>query len=423
MVKVLFTQIIFIAVFFSSFSFPQEQQKISSKKSELDKIRSEIKTLEIEIDKKNKKEKETYTVVDNYNKQNFLLNKLINNLHAEEKRIERQIRNNESKISALSKEIKILKKNYANYIVTIYKYGKENKLEELLNSKSIGQAIRRYKYLQRFSEQRIKDLTELKNKINELEIAKNDLKKEKKAKLKVVRLKVGEEKELVVKLNERKKILGKIKNDKVQLKAELDAKKSAEIKIRDLITKLIAEAERKRKEAEVLKNKNAVASSGIVDESNAENSPDLSGNYDVDLSTENFASFEVLKGRLNWPVKGGKIIRSVGENRNAKLKTVTLNYGVDIRIPKSEPVKAVADGVVSAIEFIPGYGSVIIITHKGDYRTVYSHLSEIYVNEGDHVKLGTLIAKVGESLEGYILHFEIWNARNNQNPEVWLVKR
>jgi murein hydrolase activator len=75
------------------------------------------------------------------------------------------------------------------------------------------------------------------------------------------------------------------------------------------------------------------------------------------------------------------------------------------------------------IDWLPGYGSVVIVTHKGDFRTVYSHLSEIYVREGDKVRLGSLIGKVGESLEGNVLHFEIWNSRNKQDPENWLAKR
>jgi len=100
-----------------------------------------------------------------------------------------------------------------------------------------------------------------------------------------------------------------------------------------------------------------------------------------------------------------------------------LNYGVDIKSSGDLSVKSVAGGVISAIDYIPGYGSVIIISHKEDYRTVYSHLSEIFVNEGDKVKAGSVIAKVGESLEGYILHFEIWNSRVNQNPEKWFAKR
>ncbi len=201
----------------------------------------------------------------------------------------------------------------------------------------------------------------------------------------------------------KQRVLKKIKNNKTELKKELNAKKDSESQIKNLIAKLIEE-ERKRKEEELARlNKGS---------NNKTNSGNISSpGYDIDLSTDNFESFASLKGKLNWPVHG-KIIGEFGENRNRKLNTVTLNYGVDIKASKDLSVKAVAEGVVSVIDFIAGYGSVIIVSHKDDYRTVYSHLSEIYVNEGDKVKTGSLIAKVGESLEGYVLHFLCFAFRN-----------
>ncbi|MGE5683137.1 MAG: murein hydrolase activator EnvC family protein, partial [Bacillota bacterium] len=86
-------------------------------------------------------------------------------------------------------------------------------------------------------------------------------------------------------------------------------------------------------------------------------------------------------------------------------------------------VKAVLDGIVSTVNWVPGYGSVLIVTHKNNVRTVYGHLGEIFVNEGSRVTAGSVIGKVGESLDGNILHFEVWNERSNQNPEAWLSKK
>ncbi len=135
------------------------------------------------------------------------------------------------------------------------------------------------------------------------------------------------------------------------------------------------------------------------------------------------SSFEQLKGKLIWPVNGGKIVKKYGENRNLIINTVTLNYGVDIKVSTDQKVKAVSNGIISAIEWIPGYGSIIIISHSDEYRTVYSHLAEIYVQEGEVVKTGQIIAAIGESIDGNVLHFEIWNSRANQNPEIWLAKK
>ena len=54
---------------------------------------------------------------------------------------------------------------------------------------------------------------------------------------------------------------------------------------------------------------------------------------------------------------------------------------------------------------------------------MYGHLAEIYIDEGDKVATGKVIAKIGESVDGKVLHFEIWNSRTNQNPEKWLAKK
>ncbi len=59
-----------------------------------------------------------------------------------------------------------------------------------------------------------------------------------------------------------------------------------------------------------------------------------------------------------------------------------------------------------------------LISHNEDYRTVYGHLAEIVVPEGDKVNVGTVLAKVGESVDGEVLHFEIWKARLNHDPEL-----
>jgi murein DD-endopeptidase MepM/ murein hydrolase activator NlpD len=105
------------------------------------------------------------------------------------------------------------------------------------------------------------------------------------------------------------------------------------------------------------------------------------------------------------------------------LKTVTQNTGIDIRARSGSDVLAVADGEVSILTFIPGFGNLIILNHYNGYRTIYAHLSEITVAEAQKVRSGDTIGKSGESVQGPILHFEIWKEREMQNPEVWLTKQ
>jgi murein hydrolase activator len=102
------------------------------------------------------------------------------------------------------------------------------------------------------------------------------------------------------------------------------------------------------------------------------------------------------------------------------LKTVTQNTGIDIAARPGSAVSAVADGEVATIWWLPSYGNLVILNHYNGYRTVYAHLAEIRVIEGEKVKEGDFIGASGEALEGPRLHFEVWKEREKQNPELWL---
>jgi len=420
--------LIIITLFFTiSFIFPQVKGKIKNKQTELSRIKGEISLLELQLKIKTTKEKQSSTALENYNKQNYLLNTLINRLREEEQLKKEDIEFTLHQIEYIEKEIKILQSNYSKYVISVYKKGKDDELAALLNSESLQQALIRYKYLKKFSEKRARDFGEFQKNKQDLLVLKNKYEKEKEDKVILAEQKENESKMLQKKLVERKKLLTSIRHDKTELKKSINSKRSAESKIKNLIAKLIETEERRRKEdrerlakLESGKLKNESRTKKISTEKREVNDDAV---YDIDISTSGLSSFSSLKGKLNWPVSGGHIIRHFGEDRNAKLNTVTLNYGVDIKAASDLNIKTPADGVVSAIDWIPGYGGVIIITHKDGYRTVYSHFSEIFVKEGDKVKPGSVIAKVGESVEGFIVHFEIWNSRNNQNPEIWLARK
>ena len=394
-------------------AFPQSED-ISQKESELSSIKTEIKNLEKELASKSAAEKKSFEAVENLNKQNFLMNKILGELRSEINKKENEIKNVEKKIGKTESEIKVLQDNYARYVKAIYKKGQYNELEALLDAASLQQAIMRTYYLQAFAKQREKDLAKLKGKKVELDESKALLKKERNEKLLLAKSRDDEKKVLTQKLNERKAALNSIKKNNNELKKALTAKKESQKKIEQLIAQLI--------EKEASANKDQLTS---IEKSTLEKNRirDESARYDIDLNTSSFASFAELKGKMIWPLHKGKIIRKFGENKHKSLNTVTLNYGVDIKADKDKNVRSVGEGVVAAIDWLPGYGNVIIISHKNNYRTVYSHVSEIFVSEGEKVKSGSVLAIVDEGLDGYVLHFEIWKGRDKQNPELWLGKK
>ena len=402
-----------LSLIFINEPFPQSED-ISRKESELSSIKTEIKNLEKELASKSAAEKKSFEAVENLNKQNFLMNKILGELRRDINKKEIEIKTVEKKIDKTESEMKVLQDNYARYVKAIYKKGQYNELEALLDAASFQQVIMRTYYLQAFAKQREKDLAKLKSKKVELDESKALLKKERNEKLLLAKSRDDEKKVLTQKLNERKAALNSIKKNNNELKKALTAKKESQKKIEQLIAQLI--------EKEASANKDQLTS---IEKSTLEKNRirDESASYDIDLNTSSFASFAELKGKMIWPLHKGKIIRKFGENKHKSLNTVTLNYGVDIKADKDKNVRSVGEGVVAAIDWLPGYGNVIIISHKNNYRTVYSHVSEIFVSEGEKVKSGSVLAVVDEGLDGYVLHFEIWKGRDKQNPEMWLTRK
>jgi len=352
---------------------------------------------------KTKEEKESLRSLENINRQNLLLNKLINNLVSEEKAVSSSISETEAQIQTIENRISILKEKYSKYVVWIYKNRGLSILRFLFDTKSFNQTLKRYRYLAFISEENKKTLAALNAGKEELSSLKVKLEKERDQKESLVAQKLNEQTNLKEKESEKKDLVKTLKRDQKLIAEEIAAKRRAEIVIKNIITRLIEE-DRIRKAKEIESKGSSLTKFPVY-------------NY------SSLANFAQLKGILNWPVKEGKIVRKFGENKNLRLNTVTLNYGIDIEVGDEQNVVSVAEGIVSAIDFIPGYGSIVIVTHRDEFRTVYGHLSNISIKEGEKLTTGKIIGSVNESLEGHILHFEIWNERNYQNPEVWLARK
>ena len=98
---------------------------------------------------------------------------------------------------------------------------------------------------------------------------------------------------------------------------------------------------------------------------------------------------------------------------------------IDIAAPHGTTVTAADRGVVVRAGWNnQGYGLFIIIDHNIDYVTLYAHLSEVLVEEGDVVGQGDVIGKVGSTgnSTGPHLHFEIRDFGRLTNPLELLVR-
>jgi murein hydrolase activator len=134
--------------------------------------------------------------------------------------------------------------------------------------------------------------------------------------------------------------------------------------------------------------------------------------------------FAGLRGRLPWPTEG-RIVMSYGAQVHPRFGTRTFRNGVDIEAAEGKDVFAVYGGQVIYTGWFKGYGNLIIVDHEQEYYTLYAHVAEIAVKEGDHVRQGQRIGTVGDtgSLEGTRLYFEVRHQGRPQNPEQWLRDR
>jgi len=423
-------KIICLIGLFFSISFSQKLSDIQSKREELNRIRKEIEQLDKKLKETLSKEKQNLNVIDEYDKQVKLIQELLKKLNEEEKRLSEEIRIREFELSNAEKELNDLRNEYEKNIVNLYKFGRKNPFELLLTSQSVNQALIRYKYLEKFTidrkrrieliNQKAKEVSEEKSKLESVLNEKERLKNEKSI----------EETQLQTKIKEKRSVVSELRKDREAILKDLERKKQSAQKIAALIDQLIEQKrkeeiaareralERKRQQ-ELQRQKSSTENKNLTKKETT-----ISENNESDLFLElpQFSSFSRMRGNLPWPVNG-RIVNKFGEQRNPLLNTVTLNFGIDIATPYGTPVRAVADGRVSIVHWLPGYGNIIIITHSENYRTVYAYLSEILVNEGDIVKRGDVIAKSGESLTGEMLHLEIWKEREKQNPELWLARR
>jgi len=117
-----------------------------------------------------------------------------------------------------------------------------------------------------------------------------------------------------------------------------------------------------------------------------------------------------------WPVSDGVVSSGFGIRNGA------MHEGIDISAPTGTPVHAADNGVVIFAGKLHGYGNTVIISHGGEYATVYAHDEVNLVKEGDHVARGQTIGRIGSSgrTTGANLHFEVRHFNVARNPLAYL---
>jgi len=142
------------------------------------------------------------------------------------------------------------------------------------------------------------------------------------------------------------------------------------------------------------------------------------GGEDIEQQKENKmqkapygSSFAPIKLSLKMgnPLENARLTSYFGYRESPINGSYGFHTGIDLAMPTGSSVLSVYDGEVEKTGQSDSFGNYVLVRHSKTIQTFYAHLSAFSCEEGDKVKQGGEIAKVGSTgwSTGPHLHFEV----------------
>lgn len=125
-----------------------------------------------------------------------------------------------------------------------------------------------------------------------------------------------------------------------------------------------------------------------------------------------------LKNGFILPV-AGRISGIFGSQRMLNGESRSPHSGVDIAAPRGTPARSPADGIARlVVEDTFLMGNVLMIDHGLGVSSIFIHLDSVAVEEGDLVRQGEVVARVGQTgrATGPHLHWGVSVGRTPVDP-------
>ncbi len=389
----------------------------------------------------------TQTARNSLNRLNLLSQKIlarkkvVSLLNQEVGEIDKRMAQMRSEIARLEKELGGKRTNYSKSVQSMYKrHSSEDKLLFILSAGSFTQSLRRIRYLREYADWQKRQAAEIVGKQQEIAAKQAELEKTRREKQALLGSREEETRQLQSEETNQKEEVQQLSKKQKELRAELAKKKRQAEALNRQIEKQIAEeiaraeaeakaarekAERERRAREQAAAKGKKMPDASGEPIREERVADTKGGYAMTKAEKRLSDdFAGNRGRLPYPVSGRHtIVARFGEQQHQELKYVrTSNSGIDIQTTPGADARAVFNGVVTRVFVVPGYNNSIIVRH-GNYLTVYSNLSEVYVKAGDRVTTRQPIGRIfvdSEAGNTTILHFQLWKEKTKLNPAPWL---
>ena len=211
-------------------------------------LKKEILNLNKQLQENQKNSKLNVEYVQNLSKKIQVQTKLVGNLSKEKRFIEDEIYLTQLEINKLSRELVELKKDYKQVLVRAYKNKSvENKLLFVLSSKSLGEAYRRIKYLEKYSAFQLGQANEIIGKQTDIQSKKAKKEKAKQDKDKVLSQQTLFSQNLEKERLTKEKAVEEFRKNEGVIAAEINAKEAQQRQIDGQIKAIIEEEIRQAK--------------------------------------------------------------------------------------------------------------------------------------------------------------------------------
>lgn len=327
---------------------------------------------------------------------------LTNSISNELNLLNQQLNEIGSIINSMESDLDKMKAEYSSMLYATQKSNQSlSKLAYIFASASFYEMFMRLKYMEYYGKVRRQQASQIemiknlligqKESIEEVRLEKSTLLQEQIFRNRELNKLKQQQSSLVAELNKREK----------QVKNEIEERKKAV----DNLEKIIAELIKK----EIEKSSKGASATNFALTPEAKELSD---------------SFEGNRNKLFWPVNAGFISQKFGTHPHPVYKNiVTKNDGVDIQTNENQEVRAVFDGEVKSVAFIPGYNNAVMIQH-GEYFTVYARLKEVNVKKGQKIIAKQSIGVVYTDSDGTSeVQFQVWKNVKKLDPEQWLFKK
>lgn len=293
----------------------------------------------------------------------------------------------------LQEELEALRQDYADLVrQTHYADMQKSPLLFILSADNFNRMYRRIRYMQEFAAYRKTQVSLIEEKQQEIDRQNELLLQNKQNKQEVLQVRKREQDNLARDERKQKSMLNDLKKKEKTLLAQQKKQQKKADELNRKIDQMI-QKEVKRTASTLTKEEQLVA-----------------------------GGFEKNKGRLPWPTEKGYISGQFGVQPHPTLAHVTVNNrGVYIQTTAGAVARAVYEGEVSAV-FVSDGQNVVIVKH-GNYRTVYSNLTTLYVKNGDKIAAKQKIGKIYTDPENdnkTELFFQIRKNTDVLNPSLWL---